>query len=207
MVLDPIVSALLVISFGLVIALAGYHLFKGLVGLMGAMILGGAAFVLGLWIGGSVAGVLGSIIAIAFAIVGAVIGALLAIAIATVVLAIGFGMVAFSVGVALGESLDIPGIGPIALGAVLAVVGAFLFLLLARFLIRAATSVLGGFMVAAGSFYLLDRFTAFGGGTAFLICIAVLAVVSLVGFTVQSGAERKDRSKPKKRGGADHRGK
>jgi hypothetical protein len=205
MALDPIVSALLVVSFGLIIAIAGYHLFKGLVGLMGAIILGGAAFFFGLWIGGFVAGGFGLIIAIVLGIIGAVIGAILAIAIATVVLAIGFGIVAFSAGVALGESLDLPGIGPVALGAALAVIGAFLFLILARFLIRAATSLLGGFMVASGSFYLFDRFTTLSDGTAFLICIAVLAVVSVLGFYVQSGAERKDGSKPGKRRDGAHR--
>jgi hypothetical protein len=193
--LDPTIGAVLMLLVGLVVAMAGHWLFKTFAGLAGAILLGAGSFLMGLWIGGLFGGTLGLLIAIAMGIIGAVIGAVLAIAAATVILAVGSGILAFSVTAMVGEGVGLSDAWAALIGIAAAIISTVVFLVLARTMIRAASAVLGGFLAASGTFYLIDRTTSIGEGMAFPASLVAFITVASVGFIVQSRSDDDRRRK------------
>jgi len=181
------------------VACAGYKMFKGVVGLLGAIVLGGTFFIAGLWIGSFISGILGIVVAVVLGIIGAVLGAVLALTIATLMLSIGFGIISFMVGLEIGKVLGLSDGPSIVMGAAFAVVGGILFLVLARFMIKVATSVLGGYLTAMGSFRLIDGMVSMGREVSLLICLFIFILVTAAGYAIQSGLDHGDRGKDRER--------
>lgn len=199
-----LVASIALILLGLVVAYSGHRLFKGLVALFGALLLGAGSFMLGLWIGGIVGGPLGIIVAVVMGLIGAVTGALLATGLAMFVLVIAFAMFSWSIGLTIGGAIGLDGLSLYALALVIAVIGAVTFMALSRTMLRLATSILGAYLVAWGAFSMMSDPIGIGARVATIIAVVLFILVATTGFIAQSG-EKGDRH-DKGNGGKKRRG-
>ncbi|MEA3559883.1 MAG: hypothetical protein U9R75_11575 [Candidatus Thermoplasmatota archaeon] len=182
-------SMVLLIVLGLVLALRGYKLMEKFMRIFGGIILAVTFMFIGFMIGFYLGGIWVFVLGPALGILGFIIGFIFAPKIFWMILAMVVFALCFGLGWRLGENLELDKlfIWLVAFGAGL--VGSWLFGMLARKLLVAATSLIGGIMVAVGVFnILIDEFDlAMAGG----IAAACLVLVGGIGYLLQRGSKKK----------------
>ncbi|MDG6225023.1 MAG: hypothetical protein QCI82_05865 [Candidatus Thermoplasmatota archaeon] len=187
------VVSLVLIVLGLVLAYRGYVLFKGVVSVFGALILGTCFLIAGIWIGGMVGGIFALLVPIALAIIGCIIGAILAVRIAVTMLGIAFAVISWTAGMAVGSELFDGGLALFVTALVFAMAAVALFIIFNKAMIKVATSVIGGYLTAWGAYTLMHGHMA--DGIAFLAGVVILIAVTVSGMVSQMGASSKRKKK------------
>lgn len=187
------VVSLVLIALGLVLAYKGYALFKGLVSVFGALVLGTCFLIAGIWIGGMIGGIFTLIIPIALAIIGCIIGAILAVRIAVTMLGIAFAVISWTAGMAVGSELFEGGLAVFVTALIFAMAGIVLFIIFNKAMIKVATSVIGGYLTAWGAYMLSHGYVE--ERIAFIAAVIIMIAVTLSGMISQIGGSSKKKKK------------
>ena len=181
----------LLIVLGLVVALRGYKLMEKFMRIFGGIILAFTFMFIGFLIGIYLGGIWVFILGPALGVLGFIIGLIFAPKIFWMILAMMVFALCFGLGWRLGENFELDElfIWLTAFGAGL--IGSWLFGMIARKFLVAATSLIGGIMVAIGVFnILIEKFDLVVAGG---IAAGCLVVVGGLGYLLQRGSKRKKR--------------
>ena len=191
------VVALVLVALGLVLAYKGYALFKGVISIFGALVLGACFLIAGIWIGGMIGGIFSLVIPIVLAIIGCILGAILAVKIAITILGIAFAVISWTAGMAAGSELFPGQLIGFAIALIFAIVGIVVFIIFNKAMIKIATSLIGGYLTAWGANMILDPFMS--DRAAFLIGAVILVAVSVSGILSQMGTRSKKKKNDQER--------
>ncbi len=183
-------SMVLLIILGLVLGLRGYKLIESFMRIFGGIVLGFTFLLIGLLIGYHLGGIWAIVLGPALGIIGLIIGIIFAPKIFWMILALVVFALCFGLGWRIGENLELDGMVVWGIALVAGLVGSWLFGLLARKVLVAATSLIGGMMVAVGTFaILIEEFDIIVAGG---IAVGCLVVVAVLGYVMQRGKKGKN---------------
>lgn len=189
-IIDLLILGLMVllIILGLVLALRGYKLMEKFMRLFGGIILAFTFMFIGFLIGFYLGGIWVFILGPVLGIIGFIIGLIFAPRIFWMILAMIVFALCFGLGWRIGEYLDLDGLVIWIAAFAAGIIGSWVFGMIARKLMVAATSLIGGIMVGIGVFIILlesfDMVVAGGAG------LGAVLLVSLVGYLLQRGKKR-----------------
>lgn len=191
-----LISSLILIAAGLVLAFGGYKLIKSLARIFAGILFGAVMFSFGIWLGNILdfwplpVGILSGGVGL---VLGLILGPSLLFLIITALAVIA----AWSFGMTLGKELGMGTVPIIVLALVVSVIVGIVVSAMLKRIIISATAVAGGIISGVGAFILMTSFSTLW--MALAISLFITVAVGIVGLLYQSKKKRKRSSKSGKK--------
>jgi hypothetical protein len=182
-------SMVLLIILGLILGLRGYKLMERFMRIFGGIVLAFTLMLIGFLIGFYLGGIWVFLLGPILGVIGFIIGFIFAPKIFWMILAIVVFALCFGLGWEIGHQLEMDSIIITIIALAAGMIGSWIFGMIAKKLLVAATSLVGGAMVGVGSFVILSE--SLDLPTATGISVGAGLAVALLGYLIQRGKKKK----------------